>query len=447
MLTAKGVEKAKAKADSYRMSDGRGLCLRIYPTGRKAWELRYRNADGKQRTVDLGDFGDGEGQRGLATARSEAQRLRDLIREGGDPRELRRRAAASDGGTTLADVAESWFRLVIADKFRRPEQVRELLDRHILPRLGDRAIADLRRGELFLAVAGIADGSGNDGRPAARVAGQVLQYLKRLFGYAVSAGILETNPAEGIKAKDVGIARAPRSRNLTFDELATFARWLWSDQCFASDSVRALLQLLLLTGARTGEALSAKWEHVDLEAGVWHIPPGDAHRRAKSTRPHVIHLSKQARAVLASVPRYENSPWVFASPLDPAKTIDEKAAARVIRRAHDTDKRKPAKDWRPTTKGRGDRSTLPSSAPLANIAEFSPHDLRRTFRSRLADLGVPPHVAEKCLNHELGGVLAVYDRGEYLPERKKALELWGRKVAALVAGDKGAVVVEFRKAQ
>ena len=92
MLTAKGIEKAKAKADSYRMSDGRGLCLRIYPTGRKAWELRYRTVDGKQRTVDLGDFGDGEGQRGLATARSEAQRLRDLIREGGDPRELRRRA-------------------------------------------------------------------------------------------------------------------------------------------------------------------------------------------------------------------------------------------------------------------------------------------------------------------------------------------------------------------
>jgi len=207
--------------------------------------------------------------------------------------------------------------------------------------------------------------------------------------------------------------------------------------------VRGLLQVLTLTGCRTGEALGAKWEHINLDAGIWTIPPGDAQRRAKSLRTHVVHLSKQAKAVFATLPRYEKSPWVFASPLDPAKPIDEKAAARVIRRAFDTDKRKPAKDWRPVTKGRGKRSTLPHSAPLAGVAEFAPHDLRRTFRSRLADLGVAPHVAEKCLNHDLGGVLAVYDRGEYLPERKRALELWGRKVAALVAGDTVGTVVEL----
>ena len=381
--------------------------------------------------------------------RGEAQRLRDLVRAGHDPREARQRETVNKRPTS--EVAESWYRLAIASKYRRPEDVRSLLDRHILPTLGERQFEHLKRSDGFLLVAGIADGSSNNGRRASRVAGQVLQYLKRLDGYGVSAGLIEANRFEGIRPRDVGIVRTSRSRNLSFLELATFTRWLWSPECFASPVVRALLQILVLTGMRTGEALGAKWEHIDLEAGTWNIPPGDAERRAKSTRPHVVHLNKQTRAVLADLPHYmlaseegttSASPWVFASPRDPARPIDEKAAARVLRRAFDTDKRKPAKDWQPVTKGRGKRSKLPDVEPLAGIAEFTAHDLRRTFRSRLADLGVAPHIAEKCLNHELGGVLAVYDRGEYLPERKKAFDLWGRKIAALLADDT-ATVVEF----
>jgi hypothetical protein len=119
-------------------------------------------------------------------------------------------------------------------KFRRPEQVRALLDRHILPRLGARPITEIKRGDLFLFVVGVMDGSANDGCKAPRPAAQLLQYLKRLFAYAVSAGILETNPAEGIKAKEIGLGRKPRSRNLSFPELSVFVRWLWSPECFVS---------------------------------------------------------------------------------------------------------------------------------------------------------------------------------------------------------------------
>lgn len=458
MLTAKQVAKAKSKDKAYRLSDGRGLNLRVYSNGRKAWEFRFRFG-GKQTTRDLGDYGTGAGLKGLAEARSEAQRLRDCLRAGIDPREPRpdwsTNAAGeltSEGpgsspdaaGQLTSQVVESWYRRTIAGKFRRPEQVRALLDRHVLPKLGARPITEHTRGSLFLFVAGIMDGSGNDSRVAPRTAAQVLQYLKRVFAYAVSAGILESNPAEGIKGKEIGLGRKPRTRNLSFAELSTFVRWLWSPECFASPSTRALLQVLTLTGCRTGEALGAKWEHVDLRVGTWTVPPGDADRRAKSEREHVIHLSEQTRAVFATLPRFSitdtdgvlhPSPWLFASPIDPARQIDEKAAARVIRRAFDTGKRKPSRTWRPVTKGRGKRSKLPEAAPLASMPEFSPHDLRRTFRSRLADLGVAPHVAEKCLNHELGGVLAVYDRGEYLPEREAAFALWGRKIDSLLRAD------------
>jgi len=65
------------------------------------------------------------------------------------------------------------------------------------------------------------------------------------------------------------------------------------------------------------------------------------------------------------------------------------------------------------------------------IRAFSPHDLRSTARSHLAALGVPPLVAERCLNHSLGGLVAVYDKHDYLDERRAALEKWAALLTEL----------------
>ena len=72
----------------------------------------------------------------------------------------------------------------------------------------------------------------------------------------------------------------------------------------------------------------------------------------------------------------------------------------------------------------------PAALPLPH---FTPHDLRRTVRSRLSDIGVAPHVAEKILAHKLGGVLQVYDRADYLPERAAAMAAWDSKLRELLA--------------
>jgi len=57
------------------------------------------------------------------------------------------------------------------------------------------------------------------------------------------------------------------------------------------------------------------------------------------------------------------------------------------------------------------------------VRQFTPHDLRSTARSHLAALGVNVIVAERCLNHSLGGLLAVYDKHDYLTERRAAVEV------------------------
>ena len=66
---------------------------------------------------------------------------------------------------------------------------------------------------------------------------------------------------------------------------------------------------------------------------------------------------------------------------------------------------------------------------------FTPHDLRSTARSHLGALGVEVLVAERCLNHSLGGLVSIYDKHDYLAERRKALQLWSDKIEVLQKGD------------
>lgn len=442
-LTVKAIEALRTRRDVDELPDGEGRRVRRLRDGRIKWEVRYWFA-GEQRVDEVGFHGGGDGEVLPADARDRARAIRRLARDGIDPRgeakrERDQKAAEDAARVRVSAVAERWYAGTIASEYRRPEQVRAILDRHILPALGDVPIADLTRGHIADLVESIRD----DG--ARRMADQVLMYVKRLLKYAVAKGHIEQSPAALIGRKDLALTAKPRGRNLAFDELRRVVRWLNSRECFAQEPVRALLKVLVLTGCRTGEALGAKWQHIDLDAGLWHVPPGDDERKAKADRPHLIHLSPQAVAVLAALPRFKGNDWVFASPKVARQAIDEKAAARVLRRAFDGEKRKRSKDWKPDPTAKR-KSRLAEPAPLAGIPMFTPHDLRRTFRSRIADLGVLPHVGEKCLNHELSGVLAVYDRGEYLPERKAAFELWGRTVETLLRDDAGNVAVLSRAA-
>jgi hypothetical protein len=77
----------------------------------------------------------------------------------------------------------------------------------------------------------------------------------------------------------------------------------------------------------------------------------------------------------------------------------------------------------------------PELDQLSRLSGWRLHDLRRTSVSGMARLGVPPHIADKILNHQSGtiaGVAAVYQRHDFLAERQAALDLWGAHVAALI---------------
>jgi integrase len=152
----------------------------------------------------------------------------------------------------------------------------------------------------------------------------------------------------------------------------------------------AIVELLALTGQRREEVASLHWDELDLTQRIWTIPK----TRTKNAKAHVVQLSRQALAVL--------------------KHGDERGS--IVFTLLGT---KPFQDFA-RAKRRLDR--------LSGVTGWRLHDLRRTCVSGMARLGVAPHVADKILNHQAGtisGVAAVYQRHEFLAERRTALEEWG----------------------
>jgi integrase len=159
-----------------------------------------------------------------------------------------------------------------------------------------------------------------------------------------------------------------------------------------------IVELLALTGQRREEAARCVWDEIDLDNRLWTLP----NLRTKNAKPHIVHLSDQAIAVLGRAKKLGK--FVFS--------------AAGTHPFQDFSKAKRELD------------------AISGVTGWRLHDLRRTCVSGMAGLGVAPHVADKILNHQSGtisGVAAVYQRHQFMLERKEALEKWGAHVAQIVS--------------
>lgn len=254
------------------------------------------------------------------------------------------------------------------------EEINRRFEKDVLPEIGAKALDQVtKRDGSDLLQKIVARGS----RVAAN---RTMADLKHFFDYCVDRGWLQGSPVAGIKRKSVGGREKSRERALSWKELEAFL----SLERFLP-ATRVALQLILFTGQRPGEVLGYDERE---RQGVWWVIPGT---RTKSKRPQKVYLSPQARHLF----RLATQAWGARPFKFDHRTLD-RAVARL--------------NWTPP---------------------FTPHDLRRTMATRLADLGVAPHVVEKMLNHQMEGAMAVYNRAEYLPERQAAWRLWGAKLAQL----------------
>jgi integrase len=414
LLTHRELERAKPDAVDYFLRDGRGLFVRVYPSGRKSFVYRFE-VNGRTRRVEHEKpFGNGPDAITLEAARTWRAEQEALRMAGRDPLAAKRTVVTrrrlqldSTNGEwpsgSFGGLADEFYTRVIVRDFRDPAQFRRILDKDLLPALGRQPIGDIRLADVQAALNRIVD------RGSRISANRALLVAKKVFRYARGQGQLEVNPLGDVSRRDVGGKEGERERALTWDEVATFWHVVGAHPGL-SWQVRACLQLLLLTGQRIGETLLARWSDIDLDAAEWRIPAANT----KTNRAHLVHLPALAVELLRALPKSGTRSYTFHNGDD---ETDEPITRRAVTRALD-------RLLTPPEQGK------PAALPLAH---FTPHDLRRTLRTRLGDLGVLPHVAEKILAHKLGGVLQIYDRAEYLAERQAAMQAWDKKLRELLA--------------
>lgn len=366
----------------------------------RTWLLRFKWRDEESRIV-LGHFP----ETSLEEARAEARRYRELAAKGIDPRRARpRRRPALSPLPTSSAVADSDVRHSIdflASEFlerhvrpyrKRPEYVERILAREVLPRWKGRDARTIEPHEVIELLDGIVD------RGSRVMANRTAAVLSQMFRFGIHRRIVPTSPVQLLYRP--GGKEKPRERTLTDAELAAFLKDPRAATRF--ERLAHVILLLLLTGQRRGELALARWSDIDFDATTWTIP--DEH--SKTGRGHVVPLSAWAVREFRALQRLaKRSPYVLPAnggdrPIDPKQLTRSLAKCRK----------------------RFER---------LGIAPFTLHDLRRTCRTGLSRLGVPPHIAERVLNHAQERIAGTYDRFEYLDEKREALEKWARYLEGL----------------
>jgi integrase len=363
--------------------------LRITAAGARSYVVAIRKPGAKNPSrIKVGE----PGRISLADARNTARELM------ADPGFLDAEQKATED--TVAGMAAEYVERHLKRNTRRWRDAEQMLARDVLPQWGTRRAKDITRRDVVDLTDGIVDRS-----PVS--SNRVLSLIRRVCNWAVARGIIEVNPAAGIKPPH---REHPRDRTLTDDEIrALWAAWETMGYPFGT-----IQQLLLMTAQRRGEVAAMRWDQLDLEATTWRLASADT----KTAKEHVLPLSPPVVDILRKVPRFVGTPLLFpANRVGSGRPVSGFSKAKVA-----TDR-------------------------LSGVSGWTWHDLRRSAATGMARLNVPPHVCERILNHSGSGMMSaiarVYNVHSYQAEMGIALNAWARQVDRII-GRGEAQVVNFR---
>jgi integrase len=390
-------------------SDGDGLTFTLSSSGKASWVLRYRFG-GKAKEKTLGSYGDIS----LKEARRLASENRAKIQQGIDVAAEKQRAKRETAGAwTVKELSEDYLK----KNEERLEAstlggMRQRLRDYIYPLIGSVPAKDIDPIEIV----DIVERATKKSRHISRL---VLGVLKAVFDHGVGRHVISFNPASQVKASAV-IGPRPASRTrvmLTETELSLMLPL--ANKMGVQNALMA--KILLGTAVRLGELVEARWENVDFEKRVWFIPPTDIKgkkvkaRNGEDVKGFLIPLTEQVLGWFMELKDLAFGSG-FVLPIRSRKKAEGDAHMEPV-----TLNAAFNKFWKENLEGKCQR--------------FTPHDLRSTARSHFGRLGVDILVAERCLNHSLGGLVAIYDQHDYLDERRAALEKWSAVLAKLERGE------------
>jgi integrase len=435
-LTAAALARIRATSERQEIPDSASSCglrLVIQPSGHRSWAMRFRRPNGKPAKLTLGPLAiSGDEMEGdpaigapltLAAARRLAEKINHERALGRDVTAEKHRARLERKvhiAANFEQAARDFVRQHAIRKTRRWQATARVLglsphDLELIPnglaaRWRDVPIADVD-GDLVHAVIDEAREKGIPGLerhvdgPSESRARAMFTALRTMFTFLLERRRVKANPCLGVASPEAAKAR---DRVLTNEEIAK----LWAAIETLSKPFRLSIRLLLATGARLDEVASMRVGELSSDSLVWSLPG----ERTKNHLPHIVPLSSLARGILSQADRIVGSEFVFS-------TNGKVAVAGFGKTKAQLDK------------------TL-------KIPPWVLHDLRRTCATGMAEIGIPPHIVEACLNHVSGakaGVAGTYNRAAYAEAKKAAFEAWGQHIERLVSGRREDKVVPIRR--
>ena len=346
----------------------------------------------------------------IADARDVAREWLAQLQRGIDPAdelaEQKRLAAqerSQQQATSFAVVAEEYIARRLT-KQRRGGVATQAFRSELLPIWGDRRLNEITRRDVVKLIEGVIDRPRSAQRATVGRSGayarNVLNHIRSFFNWCIARDIygVTISPCSGIKPKDlIGPAKV-RERVLDDAELQALMRAA-NDIGYPFGN---LVEMLVLTGARKSEVSGARWSEFHSATKTWTVPAA----RYKTGASHTIPLTDDLIALLDDLPRFQHGDLLFSTTFG-RKPFNgfSKAKARLDRLM-------------------GER--------LGELRPWCLHDLRRTMRTRLAELRIPDHIAEAAIGHAKRGIVAVYNKARYADELREAFETWHAKLRTIV---------------
>lgn len=397
------VKNLKPENKKKYLREQNGFAIRVMPSGVKTW-LYIFTFEGKRRELNLGEYP----LVSLEKARDKFNEARKLVIAGTDPiAALASERIERKRTPTLESFVDEFIKVYARPNLKSWEKIERSLKREIVPVLGMMKITDIKRRDVLAILNPI----------AARVpvmANRLAAYTGKLFSWAVEQDVLEINPLAGMKRP--GGKEKPAERCLTPAEIKTLWAALDAPDLNMTDEMRRAVKLVLVTAQRPGEVIGM--HSIELDGAWWTIPG----TRTKNGLTHRVYLTPTALSLIGDT---SGKGYIFKTAGEVDRPMTENAVNVAVRRhlfwpVRDAKGNELySKDGKVATENR------------LGIDHFTPHDLRRTAITLMAQEKIIKEYRERVVNHKLAKIDGTYNVHDYDDEKQMALEALERRLLGI----------------
>ena len=396
-LTDKDIKTSKpplGKEDKeYNLFDGDGLRLRVKPNGSKHWIFNYyRPASRKRANLSLGKYPN----LSLANARKVSQEARELLAQGIDPQDDKKRKLQEHKAVhqhTFINVAREWFEIKKDEV--TPDYAVDIwrsLELHIFPAISGIPVRSITAPQIIELLKPI------EAKGSLETVKRLAQRLNEIMNFATNCGLIQANPLTGIKAA----FKKPKKENMAALKPTELPELMGAiANASIKRTTRCLIEWQLHTMTRPSEASGARWEEISWDEKVWTIPA----ERMKKRREHRIPLTDQMLELLEVIkPISGHREFIFPSDRDPKNPCNSQTANMALKR-------------------------------MGFAGRLVSHGLRSLASTTLNEQGFDRDLIEAALAHvDDNQVRSAYNRTDYLEHRRPMMCWWSGHVEEAAKG-------------